>query len=419
MRVTQQVSLANSSGDAWDAIVFNVPIHYTPDAFFLDRMTVTLGDQVQEGTPGFSGRETILSVPLPRPALPGETIEIDMGYRVVIPPVGPTDWPPVGTTGWSSGMIQAGEWYPALVPYVEGEGWHTWDYHPVGDPTAYPLADYTLTITTEEDVVVASGGLPEHREGGIWRFTVPAGRGIGFLASESYLTATGEFNGIPIRSYYLPEHAAAGEAAVPIAAESLALFENLYGPYPYDSLTVAENAFFGGMEYSALISITGYAYATYGGQPPSILHALIAHETAHQWWYGAVGNDQANEPWLDESLAFYSELLYFESLYPESVGWWWEKRVDIYNPYGPVDASIYSYARSADFIPSMYGQAARFLRDLRAQMGDEAFFAFLQDYYATYRGRMVTGRDFKELAREYADTDLTPLFEAYFANPDP
>ena len=26
------------------------------------------------------------------------------------------------------------------------------------------------------------------------------------------------------------------------------------------------------------------------------------HETAHQWFYSLVGNDQARDPWLDESL---------------------------------------------------------------------------------------------------------------------
>jgi len=49
-------------------------------------------------------------------------------------------------------------------------------------------------------------------------------------------------------------------------------------------------------------------------------------------------------------------------------------------------------------------------------MGDEAFFAFLQDYYARYRGQIVTASDYFELARAHTDADLTPLLEAYFAH---
>ena len=29
----------------------------------------------------------------------------------------------------------------------------------------------------------------------------------------------------------------------------------------------------------------------------------VVHETAHQWFYSLVGNNQARDPWLDESLA--------------------------------------------------------------------------------------------------------------------
>ncbi len=419
MKVRQTVALDNHSPDAWSEIVFNVPINATPTAFYLDQLHVILPDTTQDGTPSFITPETILRVPMPRPVMPGEAVLIAMEYRVLIPPVAATDWPPVGTTGWRFELIQAGEWYPALVPYIDDEGWHTWDYRRVGDPTVYPLVDTRLNVKVEPGITVVSGGALGQDAEGIWRFEAPAGRGVAFLASDRFTVLEGEANGIPVYSYYLAEHGAAGEAALEIAEQSVVLFEELYGPYPYTSLTVAENGFFGGMEYSALITITDYAYANYHGQSPSLLHALISHETAHQWWYGAVGNDQANEPWLDESLAFYSELLYFERYNPDVAPWWWERRVNIYNPHGPVDATIYTYDQSASFITSMYGQAARFLHELRETMGDEAFFAFLRDYYTAYAGQLVTGQDFKAMAREHSSSDLTPLFEAYFANPEP
>ena len=44
------------------------------------------------------------------------------------------------------------------------------------------------------------------------------------------------------------------------------------------------------------------------------LAEVVAHEVAHQWWYGMVGNNQFAEPWLDESFAQYSH----ERLYPGS-----------------------------------------------------------------------------------------------------
>ncbi len=418
MRVQHMVELRNTSPEAWGEVVFHVPIHYFPDTFYLDAVTVAIGEAVQEGTPPLIGNETILRVPLPRPALPDETIHLEMRYRVVIPPLPKTSWPPLGATGWTPDLIQAGEWYPALVPYVEGKGWHTWRYHPVGDPTVYPLTNCTLIVRTEPSATVVSGGAQGRDEDGAWRFRVERGRGVAFLASERYEMATTTWDGIAIASYYLPEHATAGQAALEIAVEALRLFEELYGPYPYASLTVAENGFFGGMEYTALATITDYAYLTYAGTAPSLLHVLVAHEVAHQWWYGAVGNDQVYEPWLDEALAFYSELLYLEHYHPEATGWWWEKRVYQHSPSGPVDATIYAYDDSERFILSVYGQAAQFVRDLRALMGDEAFFAFLRDYYTAFRWRMVSADDFFATVRRHSEANLMPLLASYFANPE-
>ena len=47
-------------------------------------------------------------------------------------------------------------------------------------------------------------------------------------------------------------------------------------------------------------------------------------------------------------------------------------------------------------------------------MGDDAFFAFLHDYYRTYSGKLATAPDFRELAQQHSPTDLAPLFEIYF-----
>ena len=36
---------------------------------------------------------------------------------------------------------------------------------------------------------------------------------------------------------------------------------------------------------------------------------VVAHEVAHQWWYSLVGNDQIDEPWLDEAFAQFTTAL--------------------------------------------------------------------------------------------------------------
>lgn len=419
MRVEQQMTWPNTSSDTWTEMVFNTPINVEEGAFFLD--FAHQGEQSIEVAGLAPQGQSMIVVPLVDPVAPGDTLQLELRYRVVFPPVDATSWPPVGNTGWTPELIQAGEWYPSPVPYIDGEGWQMWDYRPVGDPTVYPATDASLTIITDVWVRVASGGpvgVEEQDGKNVWRYEVYGARGIGFFASHRYEVLEAEADDILVYSYFLPEHADAGQAALDSAVQSIELFNDLYGPYPYTSLTVAENGFFGGMEYAAVISVTDFAYNTYQGQPNSLLFALVSHEAAHQWWYGAVGNDQANEPWLDESLAFYSELVFFENYYPDTVEWWWYTRVTRFETYGPVDASIYDYGESSDFIISVYGQAAYFIRDLRNTIGDEAFYAFLQAYYLEYAGEIVTAEDFFNTLRQHTDADLSPLIQVYFADND-
>ena len=82
------------------------------------------------------------------------------------------------------------------------------------------------------------------------------------------------------------------------AQKSVSTFAASFGPYPYPELDVVLGAFpdFGGMEYPTIVF-------------SEVDKWTVAHEVAHQWWYGLVGNDQYAEPWLDESLATWSEEL--------------------------------------------------------------------------------------------------------------
>ncbi len=78
------------------------------------------------------------------------------------------------------------------------------------------------------------------------------------------------------------------------AAQSLVRLSQLYGPYPWPRFSVAVFDDLGrsGIEYPNIVF-----------QGSGSLERATAHEAAHQWFYSLVGNNQARDPWLDESLA--------------------------------------------------------------------------------------------------------------------
>lgn len=86
-------------------------------------------------------------------------------------------------------------------------------------------------------------------------------------------------------------------------AEAIAALEEFLGPFPYSDLWVSvlpDGP--GGIEFPGAIQ---YGDAT---ESDPYKDHLIAHETAHMWFYGLVGNNQGTDPWLDESWATYAEI---------------------------------------------------------------------------------------------------------------
>ena len=118
----------------------------------------------------------------------------------------------------------------------------------------------------------------------------------------------------------------------------------------------------------------------------------IAHEVAHQWWYGIVGNDQYTEPWLDEAFATYSQ-----------------KRLDDGEAYGaatcvkgnPLEAygnaslrdSMARFDRYTSQYDAIYSGGACALWQLAAATGAGWFDGFAQALVTTYAGDVLTTDD--------------------------
>jgi len=227
-----------------------------------------------------------------------------------------------------------------------------------------------------------------------------------------------ELNGVKIYGYIFPAFQVPGQAAFEATLKALSLYQDLYGPYQQSSLTMVQADFNHGMEYEGLYFQSMGFFNTYNGTEQSYLVAIAVHETAHQWWYGQVANDQALEPWLDEAFCTFSELAYYENLYPQSTDWWWNTRVNYYLPSGRIDRSIYGFQDYAEqylnYRNATYLQGAKFMSALRDQMGEEVFYRFVQEYGSRNKDQIATREDFFELLGEYLDlSDLIWLGE-YF-----
>jgi aminopeptidase N len=138
------------------------------------------------------------------------------------------------------------------------------------------------------------------------------------------------------------------------------------------------------------------------------------HAAAHQWWADQVGNDPVVEPWLDESLATYSEQMFYEAVHPDLVSFWRANRVDFFRPQGKINAAIYDSENQDVYKQSVYFNGVNFYGDLRGRIGDDDFHAFLQDYLQQGRGKILAGGDFFRILDDHTLMDFSDIQGEYF-----
>ncbi|MBN1797479.1 MAG: hypothetical protein JW822_02815 [Spirochaetales bacterium] len=410
--IKEKIQSCNNSDSVWQEIILSCPPAFYAQYFSLQKCAVQYGNQTETIQPRIN--KSMLICTLPQKIEPGQEFTILIDFNITLPEIDPGGLPPVGNFGRGEKVIQVGDFYATLTPYLQDRGFLQWEYVTVGDPVVYTPADYEITIKAPEDLVIAAAGCTGS-DRGIWTYSHKGIRSFAFLASKEYAIHEAEILGIPIKSYYLKGLERAGKDACVVAKKALALYSRIYGPYPYHELIIAQNAYLGAMEYSALCTESNIAYQYYKGESRSFFVYVIAHEIAHQWWYSAVGNDQVHAPWLDEAMAIYSEYLYYQEYHPADLDWWWEVKVVKRNPdpHAYLDATIYTYPSTKLYIKNVYGTAGKFMRDLHSVVGDKAFKAFLLDYQKKFKDKLATKQDFFDTLREHTKADLTPL-QKYF-----
>ena len=185
--------------------------------------------------------------------------------------------------------IRLSSFFPLLA--WDGRGWALDPPAPFLESWTSPTADFDVHINAPDGLRVFATG--SRAGSGRWRAT--AVRDFALVAG-AYTVARGTARA-PAAVCGERARGAFGVAAGPFlrtAVRSLEWLSVRYGPYPWVTFTVvvvADQAGTRGQEYPTIIFLGGDS------------RALTPHESAHQWFYSLVGDNQARDPWLDETLA--------------------------------------------------------------------------------------------------------------------
>ncbi|MCL2555697.1 MAG: M1 family metallopeptidase [Firmicutes bacterium] len=343
---------------------------------------------------------------------PGARVVFDIKFRVDLPRVR-------HRLGIFDGVVNLGNWFPIASVFQNGE-FSTFPYFSIGDPFFSRVADFDVTISTRESLVVATSGSQQTRVENGRRITIARiDNARDFAASIAEFNVVSETRGGVEVNFYFKQHTNANEILT-VAFEALDTFGKLFGNYAYDSLSIVKTPFLhGGMEYPAIIFISDALSLDF-------FIEVVVHEIAHQWWYAAVGNCQITEPWIDEGLAEYSTSLFFEFnprhgvTMEQRISAAWRNYVlfiDLYKDGGRGDTSmnrhLYQFSTSIEYAILVYTKGGLMFDTLRAWIGDNAFFDGLKNFYSEFMFGIATGDDLIKAFENASGRNLASFFDSW------
>ncbi len=376
------------------------------------------------------GDETIARLPLPAPVPAGGTVAISLGFTTTVP-TQPRQSYGIFSRQDDAGTLALAHWYPILAGFdANGEP----ELRPLsrfGDPIFSNTALYDVAISAPSDLIlVTTGSETEEGEDGATmrrRYVTGPVRDFTIVADDDYVSVSQVVDGTTVTSYYNPENAAGGAAVLRYAAQSLAIFNDLFGPYPYAELDLVDVALrngAAGVEFPQILYIGDDYYDNPAAEDarPGFLEYVVAHEVGHQWYYALVGNNQYVDAFIDEGLTNYVTIVYFERQYGAKEGAF-QRDINLLEPYRDALATIGDEVihQPTDDFPSAgaygvmtYAKAPLGFEALRAEIGDEAFFAALRDYADRMQFEVAVPADLRAAFERASGRNLTEFWRHWF-----
>ena len=436
LHTKQKIDYINNETVALDKLYF----HLYPNAFRDQETAPFLFDDFDKAYPeGFepgyidineinTGKEkadyritgegnTILEINLPKVLKPGNRIVLEMTYTVKLPPA-------QERFGYGENTFNFGNWYPVAAVYDE-KGWNLDPYYPIGDPFYSDVSNYDIKIETPKDMVIASTGniVSEGVQGEkkIWQIEARLIRDFAWVASKDFEVVEKDVEGTILKMYFIKDRTLKQDIkdwATQAAEDSIIIFNRTFGKYPYGQYSVVQTNFPSGMEYPGIVFI-GKQY--YDKRWKNFLEIVIVHETAHQWWYAIVGNNQIEEAWLDESLAAYSEVIYAMEKHDEETGQQYhtQSNEDEYREAAEkiedeaILKSLRAFEGWYDYGPLVYSKGAMFLNEIYTEYGKDTLYQILSEYYQANRFKNARTGDFRRISEDIIGNDLGVLFEKW------
>jgi hypothetical protein len=376
--------------------------------------------------------ETIAEIALPHPLPPGAAAEITLRFEEKIRAH-------LERAGHRGGQYDLAQWYPKVAVYDEKK----WRAEKLREGEYYgEFATYDVWIDVPSRYVVAATGILEEGDAG-WTLNAPGKRVRGggndqdaeyktvhfkaenvhdfaWNASPRFAVQDSTWNDIEIRSFFESMNDERRDSTLAQGVRAMEWLSSRVGLYPYPRMSLVECLMKGGgMEYPMLVMDGG------------VSEYLVFHEIAHNWFYGALSNDERAEAWLDEGLADAHTRSYLTERYGpygSRAKWnWYQRLTPQYTLAGEARRAVASLAHRGyteriatrsenfkhDYFTSVYEHASLMFDALRYVVGEDDFRTIIAAYFERWKFKHVNEARFQAVCEETSGKDLDWFFEEW------
>ena len=278
----------------------------------------------------------ICSMQLHRNLLPGDSVRISTPFYVKIPSARISR---LGHIGQAYAITQ---WFPKPAVY-DKDGWHAMPYLNQGEFYS-EFGSFDVSITLPKNYVVGATGDLQTGSETAWmderaklpvdtsdnldfpasaeemktiRFTQQRVHDFAWFADKRFQVLKGEVElpyskrKVTTWSLFTCNESRLWQRAPEYIADAVYWYSKWVGEYPYNQCTAVDGTISagGGMEYPnvTIIGSSGSAFP---------LEVVIAHEVGHNWFYGLLGSNERQHPWMDEGINSFYEMRYVLNKYP-------------------------------------------------------------------------------------------------------
>ncbi|WP_232240677.1 M1 family metallopeptidase [Kutzneria sp. 744] len=336
---------------------------------------------------------TAMKVTLPTPLAQNQSATIAFDLSIVVPSG-------ADRFGHDGAFNMVGNALPVLA-VRDGSGWHLDPYTNNGESFYTVIGDFDVTLVHPTSLLTPATGTSTETTSGSTTTTHAVASKV-----RDFAWAAGPFakitktsgKGVRVNVYSVSGISSSNATSMlNLAADAVDVHSGRFGDYPYGELdaVIDNNFWFGGMEYPGFVM-------------DLVSTVALPHEIAHQWFYGIVGDDEYNSPWLDEGFTDYATDLY-RGVTGAGCSISWQSSAEKLT-----NSMAYWDAHSSRYSTVVYNYGKCTLHDLRRLIGDTAMTTLLKSYAQSHWYGVSTVAEFKAAAQAAAgSTDLTSFWTSH------